>query len=137
MAIKAKRPCNYPGCINLVTDTPYCHEHSKPTQYNKDNRETATKRGYNTRWNKARKIFLDNNPLCKHCFEQGIVEPATDVDHIRPCTGDDPEFWNQNNWQGLCHSCHSIKTAKHDGAFGRQKENRVNANRQPCVNGEG
>ncbi|WP_232338165.1 MULTISPECIES: HNH endonuclease [Bordetella] len=27
-------------------------------------------------------------------------------------------FWDTSNWQGLCWSCHSIKTAREDGGFG-------------------
>ncbi|WP_353056028.1 hypothetical protein [Mesobacillus subterraneus] len=28
-------------------------------------------------------------------------------------------FWNVHNWQSLCASCHSSKTVKEDGGFGR------------------
>ncbi|KAE8545359.1 hypothetical protein F6453_2331 [Marinobacter nauticus] len=27
-------------------------------------------------------------------------------------------FWDDSNWQALCHSCHSEKTASEDSGFG-------------------
>lgn len=29
-------------------------------------------------------------------------------------------FWNSGNWQGLCSTCHSTKTAREDGGFGNK-----------------
>jgi 5-methylcytosine-specific restriction protein A len=44
------------------------------------------------------------------------------TDHIVAVTGpDDPLFWDKTNWQPICHTCHSIKTAKEDGSFGNKK----------------
>ena len=37
------------------------------------------------------------------------------VDHIVPHRGDKELFWDKNNWQALCFSCHSSKTATMDG----------------------
>jgi 5-methylcytosine-specific restriction protein A len=44
---------------------------------------------------------------------------ATDVDHRIAHKGDMTLFWDPANWQGLCHDCHSYKTALEDGGFGR------------------
>jgi 5-methylcytosine-specific restriction protein A len=30
-------------------------------------------------------------------------------------------FWDQSNWQPLCHTCHSKKTAREDGGFGNSE----------------
>jgi 5-methylcytosine-specific restriction protein A len=35
-------------------------------------------------------------------------------------------FWNRSNWQSLCHSCHSRKTASEDGGWGNPARNRAN-----------
>nr|WP_246414712.1 HNH endonuclease signature motif containing protein [Yoonia ponticola] len=32
---------------------------------------------------------------------------ATTVDHIKPHRGDKVLFWDKNNWQSLCTSCHN------------------------------
>lgn len=84
-------------------------------------RGTAAQRGYNSRWRKARLTYLGSNPLCAHCEAQGRIVPATEVDHITPHRGDQALFWDTDNWQPLCKPCHSAKTAREDGGFGRRK----------------
>ncbi len=49
-------------------------------------------------------------PLCANCLSKGILAPATVVDHIVPHRGDRALFWDENNWQALCKSCHDRKT---------------------------
>ena len=73
-----------------------------------------------TAWRKASKAFLVAHPLCAECLKHGITKPATEVDHIIPHKGNKDLFWNQNNWQSLCHECHSRKTVKEDGGFGNK-----------------
>jgi 5-methylcytosine-specific restriction protein A len=71
---------------------------------------------YNHRWTKARKLFLDDNPLCNFCNHIGRIEAATVVDHIIPHKGDYDLFWNVNNWQALCTTCHaSVKQRQENG----------------------
>ena len=70
----------------------------------------AAERGYDGRWRKARIAFLQRNPLCVECMRKGVLTPATVVDHIIPHRGDKDLFWNEENWQALCTSCHDRKT---------------------------
>lgn len=70
----------------------------------------AAERGYDGRWRKARAAFLRRNPLCVECMRKGVLTPATVVDHIIPHRGDKELFWNEENWQPLCKSCHDRKT---------------------------
>lgn len=79
------------------------------------NRPSASGRGYNAEWREARAEFLEQHPTCCRCGWQ-----ATIVDHIEPHKGDQALFWQRSNWQPLCKPCHDVKTAKHDGAFGRK-----------------
>lgn len=61
--------------------------------------------------------FLDldeAHPLCVQCAKQGKYVRATVVDHIIPHRGDQKLFWDQNNWQALCKSCHDKKTLTED-----------------------
>ena len=76
--------------------------------------EVAEKRGYNRRWQKARKSYLEAHPLCVECAKQGKYIRATVVDHIVPHRGNQKLFWDQNNWQALCKECHDRKTLTED-----------------------
>lgn len=104
-----KRPCRYPGCPNLCESGTYCEEHRK--EWSPDAlRGGAAFRGYDARWRAARKSYLQHNPLCRLCREEGRLTPATVVDHIVPHRGDEKLFWNEDNWQPLCKTCHDKKT---------------------------
>ncbi len=75
-------------------------------------RGTAASRGYDGRWRKARRLFLQEHPLCAHCENEGIIRPATVVDHVIPHRGDAALFWDVSNWQPLCKVHHDRKTAR-------------------------
>jgi 5-methylcytosine-specific restriction enzyme A len=50
-------------------------------------------------------------PVMSDCYDRGVITPAFAVDHVVPHRGNRTLFWDeQNNWQALCHSCHSKKT---------------------------
>ena len=120
MPRRPKRPCNYYGCKELITAGGYCEAHKKLKQKQVDsNRGTSTQRGYNSVWRKARKRYLAANPICVECEREGKLTASTEVDHIIPHQGDMDLFWDEDNWQALCKSHHSAKTAREDGGFGR------------------
>ncbi len=106
--------CTYPGCGNLVEGRgARCevHPYDKPAaRVDQDRRGTAAQRGYGSRWRKRAKQYLRANPLCRGCEELGKVTLATLVDHIIPHGGDGKLFWDQDNWQPLCQTCHNRKT---------------------------
>lgn len=111
MPYKPKKPCKYPGCPNLVDKGSYCEKHKKIVPQD-DSRPSASQRGYDYRWQRARKMYLRRNPLCVECLKEGRVTGATVVDHIIPHKGDYDLFWDENNWQALCEYHHNKKTAK-------------------------
>ncbi|MCP1221345.1 MAG: HNH endonuclease signature motif containing protein [Acetobacter orientalis] len=80
----------------------------------KPQRASAASRGYGRRWQKARKQFLLENPICQ-CGDPACRRPATEVDHIQPHRGDYDLFWNEANWQALTKECHSRKTVSEGG----------------------
>jgi len=116
MPSAAPRPCTYPGCGVLR-----CDKHRDHARRAADaRRESAHARGYTNRWQQYRASYLRAHPMCVRCLARKLLVPATDVDHVTPVSGpDDPRFWESMNHQGLCHSCHSEKTATEDGGFGR------------------
>ena len=108
MPWKPKTPCQQPGCP-VLSHEPYCETHRLAIERPRNQRK---KQWYNRRWEKARMLFLRDHPLCVHC--EGVT-PATEVDHIIPHRGDMELFWDQSQWQALCKSCHSRKTASESG----------------------
>lgn len=126
MPSKPKHPCKHPGCNVLISSGAYCPEHTQkregrhPTD-SREARPSAAKRGYGRRWQRESKAYLASHPWCEECMRHGIRTPAAEVDHRVPHKGDRELFWNRANWQSLCHSCHSIKTAREDGGFGNRQ----------------
>ena len=83
----------------------------KPPVFRLHARENSDRRGYTRRWNRASKRFLAGK-FCVHCEAAGRVRLATETDHIVPHNGNLVLFWDPENWQPLCKSCHSVKTAR-------------------------
>ena len=112
MPFRPKHPCAHPGCPELVeSGQKYCEKH-KPLH--KEDGRSAAKRGYDSKWRKFRKRYLEANPLCAECMRQGMYVKATDVDHIKPLR-DFPELkYEISNLQPLCHRHHSEKTQRED-----------------------
>lgn len=121
----AKRPCARPGCRNLV-ERGYCAAcapvHSAKARSEATRVRGESKRWYNSaRWKAARKGYLAKHPFCADPYRRHVprLEMATDVDHVQPHRESWEMFWDPANWQGLCKGCHSTKTAREDGGFGR------------------
>lgn len=70
-------------------------------------RPSARERGYTTEWDKASAAFRVENPRCAMCLKRGKLSRSRVVDHIIPHKGDMALFWDAQNWQALCVSCHS------------------------------
>ena len=121
MARKAAKVCRFPGCKALTTHpSGYCEEcRRKVSQKYNLQRDKAVQSLYGTRWQKARRLFMASNPLCKQCADSGRVSPTEVVDHIVPHKGDIGLFWDEGNWQPLCRQCHDRKTLAEDGGMGR------------------
>lgn len=68
---------------------------------------------YSTKkWRTISKQFLLDNPWCVCCELQGKLTPAKHVDHILPRLIFPTREYTQSNFQALCVSCHTRKTAK-------------------------
>ena len=65
-------------------------------------------------WRRKSKAQLRAEPLCRDCLSRGIVEPATEADHIIPHRGDSELFW-RGELASRCKACHAVKTAREQG----------------------
>ena len=121
--MQINKPCARPGCPLLaVIGESYCDRHKKADKKQKQvqdkKRGSSCKRGYGRAWQRYRKGFLTEHPLCVSCKTKGRIVPAMVVDHIKPHKGDSSLFWDTSNHQALCKTCHDRKTASKDGGFG-------------------
>lgn len=118
MPIKPPKICAKHGCT-VVTYNRYCDEHQKEYEAKRASYSVHNKMYDNARWKKARVTYLNHNPLCVECLREGRTEPATTVDHIKDHNNDWDIFFDTSNWQALCTSCHSKKTVRTKGYFGK------------------
>lgn len=64
-------------------------------------------------WMELRALVLRAAPLCVACQANGVLRPATQVDHIVPLArGGTDEV---HNLQGLCRECHDDKSVREFG----------------------
>ena len=66
------------------------------------------------RWRLLRVRILRDNPLCVYCEQAGRITAATVVDHIRPHRGNLDRFWDRDNLQPLCKTCHDSVAEQKD-----------------------
>lgn len=111
MPYRPKNPCRRPGCSAFAVRQGYCETHV--VVHVREERPSPSERGYGYEWRQLRARFLRSHPYCEVC---GAL--ATEADHIVPrrLGGADDE----SNLQALCKTCHSRKTAQHDGGFGNR-----------------
>ena len=122
MPYKPARSCAVCGALTTNKER-FCDYHLKQRNQIIDaNRGTPSERGYDSRWTKARTMYLREHPLCVMCERENMVVAAEVVDHIHPHHGDHLLMWDPDNWQSLCKRDHDIKTAKEDGAFGNVRK---------------
>ena len=131
MPVKQKHPCNYAGC-GVATYDRYCDKHAPIMEARRkeymasidDRRGTASERGYDRSWQKMRKRYLSEHPLCVECETLGKLVTATVVDHIVPHRGDRDKFIDSTNWQSLCRYHHNAKTLREHAVLSKSTEYR-------------
>ena len=101
------KACASPQCAE-ITHNKYCNKHK---QYNRAARAKNTNAaGYGITWQRLRKVFLLENPLCENCKAKGIIKPATEVHHKTNIK--DGGVNDYDNLQSLCKPCHSQETRR-------------------------
>ncbi len=114
--------CKKAGCGRTCAQNKnYCSLHSdlenKQKIFTYREKSKAYHNLYETyRWKTFSKDFLKSHPFCYICGAKSQV-----VDHIVPHRGDLSLFYDVNNVQTLCASCHSRKTLKENNNFHKSK----------------
>ena len=70
-------------------------------------------------WRKLTQVVREAEPLCRMCYEKGILKRSQCVDHIKPWKTE-KDFWDTNNLQAICFDCHRGKT--YDDVIELEKE---------------
>lgn len=116
--MKPKKQCNHSRCRTLIDyDKKYCKKHKGSDHKKYDaTRDEATKGFYNSsRWRNTRKqAMIRDSWLCQRCLSEGLYVQAKIGDHITPIKEDWSRRFDIENIQGLCASCHNIKTAEEE-----------------------
>lgn len=84
-----------------------CSEHTR-----KDNRPSAHAQGYDAQHRRERLALIRRQPICCDPFNEGCQEPTTVLDHMDGLGPKGPAGHDASNHIGMCHSCHSRKTAQ-------------------------
>ena len=114
MPTRAKKPCKFPMCPNLVkAGTQYCFKH-KSMARKIDDRPSAGNRGYDRVWQKFRIWYLRRHPMCE---EEGCGCIATVIHHIKALS-DGGDRFGENNLKVLCTFHHNQQTARENKGFG-------------------
>lgn len=125
--MELKHSCKWPTCHRLVNiDERYCSMHQQKGEqldlkrqskyehnYNQVRYEKnpLTKNYHSTEWKKLREsVLARDNHLCQECLKKGLITQASHVDHIQSAISRPDLFWDMNNLQSLCASCHTRKT---------------------------
>ena len=119
MPLAPKKECSGAGCHILVTPPLYqCQKCKKVKQVSV--KSVKVKKWLNSaRYKKQRLRRLRIEPLCRTCKKKSLLVAGSIYDHVVPHKGSYKLFWDFDNSQTQCVSCHNRKTAVDDGGFGR------------------
>ncbi len=115
------------SCLSRATAGGYCDKHQgakieQKRLYDRWREDDPVRKLYRCkRWKSVRLIVLRRDILCQMCGHQA----ANTADHILSAriildNWGIEEFYNVDRIQGLCHDCHSIKTAMESGWTGKK-----------------
>ena len=102
MPKKPMKPCGNNACPQLVkAGERFCpkHKRSERKRYDQE-RGNFRQRGYDSRWDKARKMFLQQNPLCS------CGQAATLAHHKVPVSKRPDLLLDFTNLASMCRACH-------------------------------
>jgi len=119
MPMRPLRGCKHPLCPELVSSG-FCVAHLRAKRATQDARRgSATSRGYDERWRRARASFLASHPLCVECEAEGRVTAATVVDHVVSIRVAPHRRLDPTNLRAMCKPHHDARTMRDQVPRGR------------------
>jgi 5-methylcytosine-specific restriction protein A len=112
--------CATPGCPELVEIGRYCRKCATKcaTKLAPPSRNERWKPYNSAAWRRKSAQYRAAHPICERCR----LQPSAHVDHRDGRGPDGPRGLDDSNLKALCKSCHSRKTATHDGGFGNPRK---------------
>lgn len=109
MPMRPKKPCNQPGCPEVVeAGRRYCPAHAAQRRKKwdcKKERPHYHSLYHSVAWRRLREKHISDNPRCYVCGAAAEI-----VHHINPHRGFPDLFFNPDNLASICWSCHSRET---------------------------
>ena len=115
-SVPKQTTCSHLGCNNPRSKhNGFCLEHGGRDKSNYKFNSTQERKEFNAmyntnQWLTLRQIQLSKHPICAGCKTEGIVTPATTVDHIFPWRHYGKHAFYINLFQSLCNTHHAYKT---------------------------
>lgn len=109
--------CSSPGCPGRRQAGEPCATCGKggkreARKRHDEHRGSAAMRGYDWQWQKFRKVYLAEHPLCVDCEAAGIVAAATDIHHVQKLATHPELKYEAENLMPLCKHHHDTRTAR-------------------------
>jgi 5-methylcytosine-specific restriction protein A len=105
--------CGGPGCGELLDAPGYCARHRREKAAARPFAGAARSNNYNTaRWRRLAARVIRETPYCEACGASRKDGAALEAHHRDPPRGDGEKFFDENNLQILCRSCHRLATAR-------------------------
>lgn len=103
--------CNRSGCPGVVRDRvcSVCGPRRRESDVAMDDRRgSSSARGYDSRWERVRRMKLQQSPICERCAEEGRTTLAYDVHHIVPIRLAPELRLDLDNLKSVCRMCHAL-----------------------------
>jgi 5-methylcytosine-specific restriction protein A len=119
MPNRIKTICRYPGCGRIVRGR-FCQEHRRAYRRAAGaGRATSAQRGYDARWRRLRRWYIQQQPLCEDCLEENMVNVQyLEVDHIVPIDIRPDLRLEPTNLRTRCRMHHRQKTLQDMKRYG-------------------
>ena len=123
MPKKAKKPCAFPGCKELVLDGRFCLRHQSENKkqradylkhYDEYQRDQRSAKFYRSRaWQAARlRVLIRDNYLCQDCLQESRIAQADTVHHRIELSEDWSKRLVVDNLVSLCRNCHAKRHSR-------------------------
>jgi 5-methylcytosine-specific restriction protein A len=107
--------CKEAGCGALTDKPGYCDKHrrAKAERAAEPFKNAGRSNCYGSyRWRSLARRVVQETPYCEICGAAQKDGAVLEAHHLEPPRGDEEKFFDGNNLQVLCRTCHRVITAR-------------------------